>query len=56
MPVSIIVVGIGSGAFTGLSIFAFIFYTFLIDMKTLDQDFGLLKVGNEKALRDNVQV
>lgn len=41
LPISIIVVGVGGGKF--------------LDMKTLDQDFGLLKVGNDEACRDNVQ-
>ncbi|CAL8092246.1 unnamed protein product [Calicophoron daubneyi] len=41
LPVSIIVIGIGAGKFS--------------DMEILDQDFGLLKVGQEQACRDNVQ-
>ncbi|TPP65691.1 Copine 9 [Fasciola gigantica] len=41
LPISIIVIGIGGGNFS--------------DMEILDQDFGLLKVGQEQACRDNVQ-
>ncbi|TGZ57373.1 hypothetical protein CRM22_009940 [Opisthorchis felineus] len=41
LPISIIVIGIGGGKFA--------------DMEILDQDFGLLKVGQEQACRDNVQ-
>ncbi|VDP97996.1 unnamed protein product [Trichobilharzia regenti] len=41
LPVSIIVLGVGGGKFP--------------EMEILDQDFGLLKVGQEQACRDNVQ-
>ncbi|CAH8491008.1 unnamed protein product [Schistosoma rodhaini] len=41
LPISIIVLGVGGGKFS--------------EMEILDQDFGLLKVGQEQACRDNVQ-
>ncbi|CAH8449989.1 unnamed protein product [Dicrocoelium dendriticum] len=41
LPISIIVIGVGPGRFS--------------DMEILDQDFGLLKVGQDQACRDNVQ-
>ncbi|VDK20023.1 unnamed protein product [Taenia asiatica] len=41
LPISIIFIGVGGGKFE--------------DLQVLDQDFALLKVGQEEACRDNVQ-
>ncbi|VDM30646.1 unnamed protein product [Hydatigera taeniaeformis] len=68
LPISIIFIGVGGGKFEGTLIFCQFFWPRLChvyaivsehlsfsDLQVLDQDFALLKVGQEEACRDNVQ-